>query len=132
MVGYRNDRYKNLGWFSARMDDVANFIPARITAILMVVVSFILRLDWRNSWKIIRRDARNHPSPNAGYPEAAVAGALGLQLGGVNYYFGMPHKRPLIGDKKTEFTFEAVNDTVKIMHLTAFSGVCVVLFIVLL
>src|SRR3990170_1240736 len=132
MVGYRNDRYKNIGWFSAKMDDVANFIPARITAVLMVIASFVLRLDWRNSWRIIRRDARNHPSPNAGYPEAAVAGALGLQLGGVNYYFGMPHNRPIIGDKKTGCTFEAVNDTVKIMHLTAFSGVCVVLFIVLL
>jgi adenosylcobinamide-phosphate synthase len=129
MVGYKNEKYKNIGWFSARMDDVANFIPARITAVLMVVVSFILRLDWRNSWRIIRRDARNHPSPNAGYPEAAVAGALGLQLGGVNYYFGMPHNRPLIGDKKTGFTFESVNDTVKIMHLAAFSWVCVVLFI---
>ncbi|HKZ46936.1 MAG TPA: adenosylcobinamide-phosphate synthase CbiB, partial [Thermodesulfobacteriota bacterium] len=80
MVGYKNEKYKNLGWFSARMDDIVNFIPARITAILMVFASFILRFNWRNSLKIIWRDARKHPSPNAGFPEAAIAGALGLQL----------------------------------------------------
>ncbi|MBI3399486.1 MAG: cobalamin biosynthesis protein CobD [Deltaproteobacteria bacterium] len=123
MVGYKNERYKNFGWFSARMDDIANFIPARITAVLMVIACFILRLDWKNSLKIIRRDSRNHPSPNAGYPEAAAAGALGLQLGGVNYYFGAPHHRPLIGDKDNSFTMESVRNTVRIMRLTAFMGV---------
>src|SRR3990172_3205083 len=78
MVGYKNERYKNFGWFSARMDDIANFTPARITALLMVIASFILRFNLSGSLKIIWRDSRNHPSPNAGYPEAAVAGALGL------------------------------------------------------
>jgi adenosylcobinamide-phosphate synthase len=123
MVGYKNERYKNFGRFSARMDDIANFIPARVTAVLMVIASFILRFNWSYSLKIIQRDARNHPSPNAGYPEAAVAGALGLQLGGTNYYFGEPHNRPLIGDKDNEFTIESAKDTVKIMRLTAFLGV---------
>src|SRR3990172_8560044 len=123
MVGYKNEKYKDFGWFSARMDDIANFIPARLTSILIVAASFILRLDWSGSLKIIRRDSRNHPSPNAGYPEAAVAGALGLQLGGVNYYFSVPHNRPLIGDKNNNFTTESVKNTVKIMHLTAFLGV---------
>jgi adenosylcobinamide-phosphate synthase len=127
MVGYKNEKYKNLGWFSARMDDIVNFIPARITAILMVFASFILRFNWRDSLKIIWRDAKKHPSPNAGFPEAAVAGALGLQLGGTNYYFGMPHHRPLIGDEKTGFTSESVSNTLKIMHLTAFSLVCILL-----
>ena len=127
MVGYKNEKYKNLGWFSARMDDIVNFIPARITAILMVFASFILRFNWRNSLKIIWRDARKHPSPNAGFPEAAIAGALGLQLGGTNYYFGAPHHRPLIGDEKIGFTSESVSNTVKIMHLTAFSWVCMLL-----
>ena len=130
MVGYKNEKYKNLGWFSARMDDIVNFIPARITAILMVFASFILRFNWRDSLKIIWRDAKKHPSPNAGFPEAAVAGALGLQLGGTNYYFGAPHHRPLIGDREKEFTIESVKNTVKIMHLTAFIGV--VLFSALL
>ena len=123
MVGYKNERYKNFGWFSARMDDIANFIPARFTGILMTISSFILRFDWKNSLRIIWRDSRKHPSPNAGYPEAAVAGALGLQLGGLNYYFGVPHNRPLIGDKENEFTIESVKNTVKIMHLSAFLGV---------
>ena len=127
MVGYKNEKYKNLGWFSARMDDIVNFIPARITAILMVFSSFILRFNWRDSLKIIWRDAKKHPSPNAGFPEAAVAGALGLQLGGTNYYFGAPHHRPLIGDEKIGFTSESVSNTVKIMHLTAFSWVCMLL-----
>ncbi|MEK7841668.1 MAG: adenosylcobinamide-phosphate synthase CbiB, partial [Deltaproteobacteria bacterium] len=68
MVGYKNEKYKNLGWFSARMDDIVNFIPARITAILMVFASFILRFNWRDSLKIIWRDAKKHPSPNAGFP----------------------------------------------------------------
>lgn len=130
MVGYKNEKYKNLGWFSARMDDITNFIPARITAILMVFASFILRFNWRNSLKIIWRDAKKHPSPNAGFPEAAVAGALGLQLGGTNYYFGAPHHRPLIGDGKIGFTSASVSNTLKIMHLTAFIGV--VLFSALL
>jgi len=129
MVGYKNQKYKNLGWFSARMDDIANFTPSRITAILMVFASFILRFNWRDSLKIIWKDARKHPSPNAGFPEAAVAGALGLQLGGTNYYFGMPHHRPLIGDEKTGFTSESVNNTLKIMQLTAFSFVCMLLII---
>lgn len=130
MVGYKNEKYKNFGWFSARMDDIANFIPARVTSILIVAASFILRFNWKNSLKIVWRDSRNHPSPNAGYSEAAVAGALGLQLGGVNYYFGVPHNRPLIGDKENEFTIESVKNTVKIMHLSAFLGV--VLFSALL
>ncbi len=119
MVGYKNEKYKNFGWFSARMDDIANYIPARITAILMVVVSFILRLDWKESLKIMWRDARNHPSPNAGYPEAAVAGALGLQLGGINYYFGMPHKRPFIGAPKNDLSASSVRDSIKIMYSVA-------------
>lgn len=127
MVGYKNERYKNLGWFSARMDDVANFIPARITAMLMIIVSFILRLNWRNSLKIAWMDSKKHPSPNAGYPESAVAGALDLQLGGVNYYFGVPHNRPLIGafDSGNGFTTKTVKDAVRIMQLTAF--LCVIL-----
>ncbi len=124
MVGYKNEKYKNLGWFSARMDDIVNFIPARITAILMVFASFILRFNWRNSLKIIWRDARKHPSPNAGFPEAAIAGALGLQFGGTNYYFGAPHHRPLIGafGSQNGFTIKTVKDAVRITYLTAFLG----------
>lgn len=120
MVGYKSERYKNIGWFSAKMDDVFNFIPARLTALLMVISSFILRLDWKNSVRIVCRDARNHTSPNAGYPEAAVAGALNCQLGGDNYYFGELIKKPLIGDKSYPLDRQMVDSTIKIMHLTTF------------
>ncbi|MBN2569245.1 MAG: cobalamin biosynthesis protein CobD [Deltaproteobacteria bacterium] len=98
MVGYKNDRYRDMGWFSARMDDILNWIPARLTGIIIVAASFILRLDWRNSWKIMRRDGRNHTSPNSGIPEAAVAGSLSIQIGGENTYWGEIVRKPTIGD----------------------------------
>lgn len=126
MVGYKNERYKNIGWFSAKMDDIANFIPSRLTAFLMLIASFILKLDWKNSAKIIWRDARNHTSPNAGWPEAAVAGALNCQLGGDNYYFGELAKKPLIGDKSYPLDRQMVKSTIRVMHATT------ILFIVII
>jgi adenosylcobinamide-phosphate synthase len=98
MVGYKNEKYLRFGWASARLDDIANFVPARITAVLIVVVSAVMRLRWRNAISVIARDARLQPSPNAGYPEAAVAGALGVQLGGLNYYFGKAVQKPFLGN----------------------------------
>ncbi|MBI5683077.1 MAG: cobalamin biosynthesis protein CobD [Deltaproteobacteria bacterium] len=128
MVGYKNERYKNFGWFSARVDDIANFIPARLTAFLMIVASLILRFDWRNSARIVCRDARKHTSPNAGYPEAAAAGALNCQLGGDNYYFGELVKKPVIGDKGRNPNRDMIYKTVKIMHITtvSFVGICII------
>ena len=99
MVGYKNDRYRDIGCFSAKMDDIFNWIPARLTGLVIVVASFILRLNWRDSWRIMRRDGRNHSSPNSGIPEAAVAGSLGIQLGGENRYFGEIVGKPTIGDR---------------------------------
>ena len=98
MVGYKNERYIRLGWAAARLDDVANYIPARITAGLIIVSAMVTRLRWRSAIKTVMRDARLQPSPNAGYPEAAVAGALGVRLGGLNYYFGSPAQKPFLGD----------------------------------
>ncbi|WP_379155162.1 adenosylcobinamide-phosphate synthase CbiB [Paenibacillus sp. sgz5001063] len=98
MVGYKNDKYLNLGWASARLDDVANYIPARMTALLLVLCAWLLRLDWRSCWRIVRSDARSHPSPNSGYPESAVAGALGIRLGGENVYHGVASFRAYMGD----------------------------------
>ncbi|MFC3748452.1 adenosylcobinamide-phosphate synthase CbiB [Paenibacillus sp. GCM10012306] len=98
MVGYKNDKYLHLGWASARLDDVANFIPARITAGLLTMCAWLLRLDWRRCIHIIRRDARLHPSPNSGFPESAVAGALGIRLGGENVYHGVTSFRAYMGD----------------------------------
>ena len=102
MVGYKNDRYADIGWFSAKMDDMANLIPARLTGLIIVATSFILRFNWRNSWRIMRRDGRNYSSPNSGIPEAAVAGSLGIQVGGENRYFGEIVRKPTIGDKIKE------------------------------
>jgi len=123
MVGYKNERYRDLGWFSARMDDLVNYIPARIAAILMVLSAFILRLDWKGSLKTVWRYSRCHPSPNAGYPESAMAGALGVRLGGVNYYGGIPQERPFIGEMKEGFSMDTVRGAIKMIHLTALLGV---------
>jgi adenosylcobinamide-phosphate synthase len=93
-VGYRNDRYGNYGWASARLDDVANFVPSRVTAALVVAVR---PRAARAVWHAVRRDAPGHPSPNAGVAEAAFAAALGLQLGGVNTYGTRTERRPALG-----------------------------------
>lgn len=98
MLGYKDERYCDFGWFAATLDDVANWLPARLTALLLVVCAWFLKLDWRAAVSITWRDRRKHPSPNSGYPEAAVAGALGIQLGGTNYYHGIPSERPHLGD----------------------------------
>jgi adenosylcobinamide-phosphate synthase len=98
MVGYKNDRYLRFGWAAARLDDVANYIPARITSGLIVLGAAMSRLRWRGAIQTILRDARLQPSPNAGYPEAALAGALGVRLGGLNHYFGAPVQKPFLGD----------------------------------
>ncbi|MFD2368973.1 adenosylcobinamide-phosphate synthase CbiB [Brevibacillus sp. GCM10020057] len=124
MVGYKNAKYANLGWASARFDDVLNYIPARLTALLLVVASLLQRLDWRQCWKIIRRDAHLHPSPNSGLPEAAVAGALGVQLGGLNFYQGVPSDRARMGDARRPLHAGDIRSTVRLMY--AVSLLCLV------
>jgi adenosylcobinamide-phosphate synthase len=98
MWGHKDERYLRYGWAAARTDDVANYLPARLTAPLVAFAALILGLrPWR-ALRILWRDGRKHPSPNAGLTEAAMAGALGVQLGGTNYYDGEPHERPRQGD----------------------------------
>ena len=98
MIGYLDERYRDVGWFAARADDVWNFLPARITALLMCLCAFPLGLDGRGAFRILRRDHANHLSPNCGWPESAAAGALGIQLGGTHEYFGKTVVKPTIGD----------------------------------
>lgn len=98
MVGYKNEKYLELGWASARFDDLANFVPARITALLIVFAAWLTRKNWRQSWRMIMRDAKKHPSPNSGYSEAGIAGALNIRLGGLNYYGGRESFRAYMGD----------------------------------
>jgi adenosylcobinamide-phosphate synthase len=129
MVGYKNKRYRYFGWASARADDLANFIPARITAFLFVLSSFILRKDWKDSGRMVWRDGRKNLSPNSGYPEAAVAGALGVQLGGENIYFGIPQEKPLIGEPKKPIHLKAVKDSLHLMIGTSFIAVIITVLI---
>ena len=96
--GYKNELYLEFGWASARLDDAATFIPARLTAPVICLAAVLLREHGIGSFRILRRDARNHSSPNSGFAEAAVAGALGVQLGGLNHYFGQPCPKPTLGD----------------------------------
>ena len=129
MVGYQNERYGDIGFFSAKMDDIFNWIPARLTAIIIVIVSFILKYDGRNAWKIMRRDGRNHSSPNSGIPEAATAGALNIQLGGQIQYFGEMKDKPTIGDKIKQTDREGVKKAWVIMFASSLfmAGTCTVL-----
>ena len=98
MVGYLNEKYRDIGWSSARLDDVLNYIPARLTALLMVCAAFVTGMDGKNAFRIVKRDHANHKSPNCAWSEAAAAGALHIQLGGTHDYFGKPVEKPTIGD----------------------------------
>jgi adenosylcobinamide-phosphate synthase len=98
MVGYVNERYKDFGWASAKWDDVMNWIPSRVTGILMLIGTKPIKMEYRRAWMILFRDAKKHPSPNSGWGEAAVAAILGIQLGGINYYKGILSNRAKMGE----------------------------------
>ena len=98
MIGYMDEKYRDVGWFAARADDVWNYVPARVTALLMCLCAFPLGLDGRGAFRIVARDHNNHLSPNCAWPESAAAGALGVQLGGDHEYFGKTVHKPTIGD----------------------------------
>jgi adenosylcobinamide-phosphate synthase len=128
-VGYRNDRYRYLGWASARGDDVANFVPSRLTALLFVLSSIILRKSWRGAWRATWRDGRKNPSPNSGYPEAAMAGALGVQLGGKNFYFGRVEEKPLIGESGRPIDRNVVKESLRLMIIASVIAVTIAILI---
>ena len=125
MVGYKNERYMDFGKFSAKIDDIANFIPARITGFLIVAASMILRYNYKNSLKIFIRDRKNHSSPNSAHAEASVAGALGVQFGGRVSYFGKEADKPTIGDKIKDFELEDIKKNIKIMYATSFLSLAI-------
>ncbi len=116
MVGYKNDKYLYFGRAAARLDDILNFIPARLTGLLLVFLAFLLRFDWRGAWSMMLRDAKKHPSPNGGYTEATVAGALGIRLGGLNYYFGKPSFRAYMGEPLAELGPIHIRRTIMLMY----------------
>ncbi len=119
MIGYKNDRYRYFGSAAAHLDDVVNFIPARLSGLLMVAASFILRLDGRNAWRIFLRDRGKHLSPNAGQTESAAAGALDVQLGGDAQYFGHMVQKAALGDPLREVTPEDIRTMNRLMIVTA-------------
>ena len=130
MVGYKNEKYKSLGMASARLDDIANFIPARITALLLFASAGVLGLHVKNSVRTVKRDARKHPSPNGGYPESAVAGALGIRLGGYNVYHGVRSFRAYMGVPYHEMEASHIRTTIAMMYIS--SSLFVVILVVLL
>ena len=128
MVGYKNDTYLYFGRFSAKLDDVLNFIPSRISGLLLVLASPLAGLSMEGAWKIFRRDRRNHASPNSAQTEAAAAGALGVQLAGDAYYFGKLYKKPTIGDPLRPVEYEDIRRVNRLMY----AAVCLALVLVVL
>ena len=124
MIGYRTERYKDFGCWAARIDDVANYIPARITALLMVVAAGkpqLLGFVWRNG--------RNHASPNSGYPEAALAGILDCRFGGPHYYFGELFDKPYIGENARELTTADMQKAVRINRTAEVLAIVIIIVI---
>lgn len=123
MLGYKNEKYMHFGWFSARLDTIANYVPARICGILISISSFVTGRNFRNSFKILLRDGRNHPSLNSGISEAAMAGALGIKLGGPAYYQGELVGKPYIGDNRRQVDNNLINEARTISLTTSFLGI---------
>ena len=121
MVGYKNDRYLHFGRAAAKLDDVVNFFPARISALLMIGAAFLSGKSYngRQAWCIWHRDSRKHASPNSAQTESVCAGALGIQLAGDASYFGKVVKKPYIGDPKRQVEYEDIRRANRLMNRTA-------------
>lgn len=135
MVGYHNERYENFGRIPAKTDDVVNYIPARISGIMMIAAAYILGKDFsgRNAYKIFKRDRYNHKSPNSAQTESACAGALGIQLAGNASYFGKIVEKPYIGDPNREIELKDIERATKLMYATEALTVlvCFTLFLII-
>ncbi len=119
MVGYRNEKYEYFGKVSARIDDVLNFIPARLTAFFIILAAFMLNMNGKAGFKCWLRDRNKSESPNSGSPEAAMAGVLGICFGGEVSYFGKSYKKPFIGDKKRDVEPGDIKTAIKLSYLAA-------------
>ena len=120
MLGYKNEKYLYFGRFPAKMDDVFNYIPARLTALFMTGAAFLTGMDGKNAWKIWRRDRRKHASPNSAQTESVCAGALRVRLAGDAVYFGKLHKKEYLGDALRPIEAEDIRRAGKLMYVTAF------------
>lgn len=119
MLGYKNEKYLYFGRFPARMDDVFNYVPSRITALLMTAAAFLTGMDGKNAWKIYLRDRRKHASPNAAQTEAVCAGALRVRLAGDAVYFGKLYKKEYLGDSLRPIEAEDIRRAGRLMYVTA-------------
>ena len=129
MVGYMDEKYRDIGWSSARLDDIMNWIPARLTALLMVCAAYLTGLDGKNAFRIVCRDHANHNSPNCAWSEAAAAGALHIQLGGTHDYFGKPVEKPTIGDADRPAEQADIRKANMLLYVT--SGLMMVIIMVI-
>lgn len=125
MVGYKNEKYKYFGWASAKLDDWANFIPARLSAVIFPFAAWLSGKDGLTCWRIILRDRKKNPSPNSGIPEAAIAGTLGIQLGGLNFYNSTPTLKPFISDNINPLEEKHIREAIKIAYLCSALAVIV-------
>lgn len=121
MVGYKNDKYEDFGWASAKLDDVVNWIPSRLTGVLMLLGSRSSHHSWKRCWEILFHDAKKHPSPNSGWCEAGVAALLGVQLGGRNVYKGVVSNRARMGIPIVPLEAIHIQKTITVMHRASFS-----------
>lgn len=126
MVGYHNEKYEDFGFFSAKADDILNFIPARLSGILIIVAAFVLKYSPASAFKIFIRDRKKHKSPNSAHPEAAGAGALNIRLGGATSYFGKIHDKPYIGDNKKILEPNDIIKSIKLLYVST------IIFIIIL
>ena len=132
-VGYRNKKYKNFGFFSAKFDDILNYLPARITALISGSLSFLAGGQMAYTFRTIKRYSSRHASPNSGFPESAFAGVLGLRFGGINHYFGRSIKTPYIGEKKKDFDTGDIKKGLRLSICSSlFFSIIVILIYVLL
>ena len=129
LLGYKNDKYLYFGRCAAKLDDVANYIPARLSGWLMVAASAFVKMDVKNAAKIYRRDRRNHASPNSAQTEAAMAGALEVQLAGNAYYFGKLYEKPTIGDGIRPVEVEDIRRSNRLLYATAILGAVIFILI---
>ena len=134
MIGYKNDKYLNFGRTAAKIDDVCNYLPSRISAYLMIAKAYLGGSDFsgKGAYRIYKRDRRNHASPNSAQTESVCAGALGIQLAGDAVYFGKVVKKPHIGDDTRPVEYEDIWRANRLMYLTAWLGETGCLFFMVL
>ncbi|MBI4733363.1 MAG: cobalamin biosynthesis protein CobD [Rubrobacteridae bacterium] len=119
MIGYKNEKYTDFGWAAAKLDDIANYIPARISVVIIAIAAFVKRRNPLKTIDAVVVFGRNHASPNSGLPEAAFAGTLSLKLGGTNYYNGIPRETGFIGDGATDLSYREINNSVSLLVMSS-------------